>query len=45
VVLHFAGWFAGSHVATVRFVGDDLLAKYFRQMQLLEGVGNGGLHQ
>jgi len=45
VILHFAGWFVGGHVAAVQFAGDDLLAKYFGQLQLLEGVGNRGVHK
>jgi len=45
VVLHFAGQFVGGHVVTVRFDDDDLLVKYFGQLQLLKDVGNGGLHQ
>ena len=45
VVLHSVVRFAGRHVVVVQFAGDHLAAKYFWQLQLLEGVGNGGLHQ
>jgi len=45
LVLHSVVQFVGRHVVAVRFVGDHLAAKYFGQLQPLEGIGNGGLHQ